>query len=269
MIVKQIEMIKCFSVDYLSLNIQFENLMEKLIDSVDTKYQTVNCIGDPDRNDPVLHNFHILLWSKQLPNGERFDLVSNGKAPFEFIHESEMGDFLLSSDSIGHTYSRGTHGKIPNFINEIPVEDIESFFGLCSTIGGYIVFPSRMIDRKHTINQSRGISPSIKDRFDLTLECIRRWYIGEGSPLSECIDRYADFFELFGDFKGYTEFFLLQDLVDEETGNIRFWLPFEEFGVSKPLPEDKSEYLEYRNNLSDFILARNARIDEISIYLQD
>jgi hypothetical protein len=37
----------------------------------------------------------------------------------------------------------------------------------------------------------------------LTLECIRRHYLDEPSPLSDTLARYADFFGLFGDFAGY------------------------------------------------------------------
>lgn len=230
--------------------------------SIDVKYKTNNgSKGDPDTYDPVLHSYHLTLWSKPLPDGSLFNLISNGKKAYRLLHKSEKGEFILSSDSIGHTYSRGNHGNIPGFIEEIPQNERQSFFDLCSTIGGYIVFPSNKIDNKQTMNMLRGTHAHIKDRFDLTLESLRRWYIGEANPLVECFDRYADFFNLFGDFKGYTDFFLLQDLVDSETGKVLFFLPFEEFGVTSPLPRDKNEYLEYRKNLSEFIIARNARID--------
>ncbi len=43
-------------------------------------------------------------------------------------------------------------------------------------------------------------------RFDLTLECIRRHYLDEPSPLSDTLAWYADFFGLFGDFAGYVDF---------------------------------------------------------------
>lgn len=47
------------------------------------------------------------------------------------------------------------------------------------------------------------------DRFDLTLECIRRHYLGQRSPLGETLARYRDFFALFEDFSGYVEFFMV------------------------------------------------------------
>ena len=86
-----------------------------------------------------------------------------------------------------------------------------------------------------TINGARGFHPRIKDRFDLTLECIRRHYLDEPSPLSDTLARYADFFGLFGDFAGYVDFFHLQDLVNEVTSTVKFFMPFEDFTAS-PLP---------------------------------
>ena len=104
-----------------------------------------------------------------------------------------------------------------------------------------MVFPGNQVDRKMTINGPRGFHPRIKDRFDLTLECIRRHYLDEPSPLSDTLARYADFFGLFGDFAGYVDFFLLQDLVNEVTLTVRFFLPFEGFTAS-PLPGTLDAY---------------------------
>ena len=86
-----------------------------------------------------------------------------------------------------------------------------------------------------TINVARGCHPRIKDRFDLTVECIRRHYLDEPSPLSDALARYADFFGLFGDFAGYVDFFHLQDLVNEDASAVKFFTPFEDFTAS-PLP---------------------------------
>lgn len=70
-----------------------------------------------------------------------------------------------------------------------------------------------------TINGARGFNQSIADRMDLTLECIRRYYVGQRSPLTETLARYPDFFGLFETFSGYVDFFLLDDLVDERSGD--------------------------------------------------
>ncbi|MDP5130547.1 MAG: hypothetical protein NWQ54_06660 [Paraglaciecola sp.] len=80
------------------------------------------------------------------------------------------------------------------------------------------------------------------------------------SPRSGVFDRHADFFSLFQDFKGYVDFFLLQDLVTEGYSKINYWLNHKSFDEN-PLPQSVEEYLEYRQNTLDFIAARAKRIE--------
>ncbi len=111
-----------------------------------------------------------------------------------------------------------------------------------------------------SINQSRGIHPRIRDRFDLTLECIRRHYEGSESPLAATLAWYDDFFRLFEDFRGYVDHFLLSDLVDSDYGSVRFVKEFDGF-QGNPLPATSvAEYREYMKRSMDFIRARNSRI---------
>jgi hypothetical protein len=70
--------------------------------------------------------------------------------------------------------------------------------------------------------------------------------------------RYNDFFELFVDFEGYVEFFMLQDFANAN-GQIEFSLPFDNFNRS-PLPETIEEYKRYRNHTIERISRRNKRI---------
>jgi hypothetical protein len=44
---------------------------------------------------------------------------------------------------------------------------------LTYTMGGMMLFPSNVVEGKMTINGARGCHPRLKDRFDLTVECIR------------------------------------------------------------------------------------------------
>ena len=153
-------------------------------------------------------------------------------------HTSALGDFRLTSDSIIHTYRRdGMRGVSSHFA----AEELAAFVRVAFTIGGYIVFPGNRVGGRQTINQARGTNPRIDDRFDLTLECIRRYYAGEDSPLAETLALYPEFFALFGNFSGYCEFFLLQDLLTED-GGVRFLLEFDEFGpvpCPRPLPNTR------------------------------
>ena len=210
---------------------------------------------DPDSYSSTLRNYHKILWSKPLPNGSIFDL--DDKTPMLLHHKSELGEFFLSSDSIGHTYSRIQN--MSHIINKVPSEEIDLFFSLCSTIGGYIIYPSKRVDNQMTINGARGTNGKIKDRFDLTLECIRLHYVNEVSPLSDTLERYASFFKLFDNFQGYIDFFLLQDLVADDYLSIKYLIPFESFENS-PLPKDVDEYMLYKKNMIDFVTARNQRI---------
>ena len=210
---------------------------------------------DPDSYSPTLRNYHKSLWSKKLPNGSLFKL--NETIPMRLHHKSELGEFVLSSDSIANTYSsiKSTH----NIIKNIKADEIEKFVSLCSTIGGYIIFPSERINNQMTINGARGINKKIRDRFDLTLECIRRYYREEDNPLNETLKRYSSFFKLFVNFQSYVEFFLLQDLVDKSYSEIKYFIPFKSFEDS-PLPSDINQYKLYKENLSNFVVSRNERI---------
>jgi hypothetical protein len=145
--------------------------------------------------------------------------------------------------------------ELKQIVDQIPEVETAAFNRIGCTIGGMMVFPGYRVDGRMTINQARGCHGSIRDRFDLTLECIRRHYLDEPSPLSATLARYADFFGLFGDFAGYVDFFHLQDLVNEVTPTVRFSLPFEDFTVS-PLPGSLDTYLAYRECAIEFIESR-------------
>ena len=148
--------------------------------------------------------------------------------------------------------------SMQHIVGQFPEESNEAFRTIGYTIGAMLVFPSNRVGGQATINGARGLNRSIADRLDLTLECIRRHYLREASPLAVTLDRYADFFALFGDFRGYVEFFLLDDLVDER-GAIRFFHPFDGFGPSGA-PKDLAGYIDFRARSIAFIDARNQRV---------
>lgn len=211
---------------------------------------------DPDSHSRTLRRYHQLLWSKPLPSGAPFEL--DVTTPGAYLHHrSELGEFSLSSDAVIPSFSRAR--ELKHIIDQIPEEKIEEFNRHSYTIGGMMVFPGRKVDRKMTINQARGCHGSIRDRFDLTLECIRRHYLDEPSPLSATLLRYTGFFGLFGDFAGYVDFFHLQDLVDEVTRTVKFSMQFEDFTAS-PLPGTLDAYYAYCQRATDFIESRNRRI---------
>ena len=219
---------------------------------------------DPDRYSATLRRYHKRLWSKRLPSGATFELDDTVPSPY-LHHRSKIGEFWLSSDAVIPSFTR--EGRISHIIEQIPGEERDAFNTIGYTIGGMMVFPANQVDGKMTINAARGFHPRIKDRFDLTVECIRRYYDDESNlsndfnPLGKTLARYAGFFELFGDFRGYVDFFLLQDLVTADYSAVKFFMPFEGF-VSWPFPKSTEEYRAYKGLAVEFIGARNQRILE-------
>ena len=67
----------------------------------------------------------------------------------------------------------------------------------------------------------------------------------EGSYGNETLKRYSSFFKLFVNFQSYVDFFLLQDLVDNNYSEIKYFIPFKSFGES-PLPGDTNHYKLYK-----------------------
>lgn len=225
---------------------------------IDTNFdfRTDACGKDPDSHSPTLRRYHQMLWSKPLPNGKHFALDASSPGRYLY-HRSELGEFVLASDSVIHTYCSWKRCRqISSQLSE--VEKAE-FLAASYTIGGMMVFPGNRVGGKSTINQERGCNHKICDRMDLTLECVRRHYQHGWSPMVDTLARYSDFFALFGDFGGYVDFFLLQDLVCRSGEEVKFFMPFDNFERS-PVPQDLGSYKEYRRLVKELLRARNGRI---------
>jgi hypothetical protein len=208
---------------------------------------------DPDFASARLREHHRELWSKPLPSGETF--ILNATESKYLVHKSDLGTFELSSDSISN--SMRARKSMVSIIEQISTKELDDFQGIGATIGGYILFPSNPVNGQRTINVQRGFNRAISDRFDLTLECIRRHYIGETSPLTDCLNNYSNFFSLFETFENYVNFFLLQDLVAD--GTVKYFLPFDDF-KGHAQPNNVDDYRTYMVNSMRFTAERNARM---------
>ena len=120
-----------------------------------------------------------------------------------------------------------------------------------------IIFPVHV----NSMNQRRGMNILIADRWDLTLECIRRHYAGEESPLTKVIEQDRAFYDLFVDFKGYVDFFFLQDCVSEDYSSVNIWMGDTSFRKSG-LPETVEDYFRFLLKEHIFLDKRNRRIQE-------
>ena len=169
---------------------------------IDFDFRKDSKCGDPDTDSPKLYETHKLLWSKELPNGKEFTLEIKGDRYGRFLLKNNF-TMNLSSDRMCPHFDGKYSNKFDGWLSDNEREELKH---KVRTIGGHIVFPAHK-KNGFTINQARGVSRIICDRFDLTLECIKRFYKDEESPLSKTITNYKDFFNLFVDFKGYVDFF--------------------------------------------------------------
>ena len=215
---------------------------------------------DPDLFSPTLRRYHQHLWSKPLPSGAVIHLDTT--TPFAYLHHrSHLGEFWLSSDAVIPTF--GGWVAMRPLINQLQPHELEDFTAAGYTMGGMMVFPGNKVNGKLTINGARGFLRRIADRMDLTLECIRRYYQNENSPLAATLNRYRDFFSLFENFRGYSEFFLLQDLLTDDLSAVNFFLPFHDFQLPA-VPLDLDTYRRYRDSSVRFIEQRNHRINKLA-----
>lgn len=212
---------------------------------------------DPDIWSKTLKNYHKILWSKELPNGDIFNLKDDESSTY-LSFKSGNNEMSLASDSISHSYKNVIRMK--SVIDKIDPVEIENFRSLNSTIGGFILFPSKRLEGKMTINGARGFNPKIGDRFDLTLECIRLHYSKESNPLGEVLNRYTNFFDLFITFENYVNFFFLNDLVNSNYTKIELFIQGHEPFSRLPFPQAVEEYGEYKSRSMEFVARRNTRI---------
>lgn len=215
---------------------------------------------DADRYSSKLQEYHKILWSKPLPNGSTFELSKISRN--RLYHKSDLGEFYLSSDRAIATFRK--RKKLKNLISQIPMEKINEFINISETIGGIIIWPSNQVGGMPTINVARGFNRLISDRLDLTLECIRRYYLNQESPLYETLRRYERFFNIFEDFKGYIDFFLFQDGVSNDYSKVKVAPPFDDF-ESIPIPQTIKEYVQYMEFTGDLVKARNERIGRLYV----
>ncbi|MBR2812178.1 MAG: hypothetical protein IKD69_12445 [Solobacterium sp.] len=210
---------------------------------------------DPDSASKTLQKYHQLLWSKPLPCGETMNLTCGSESNY-----LTWNHFRFGSDSIlaSFRYQRNKDllVKVAQSVSDYK-SYMEDFVHSSYTIGGMIIFPKHI----NSINQRRGTNPFIRDRWDLTLECIRRYYSGEENPLNDVLKQDKEFFDLFIDFKGYTDFFLLQDCLSQDASSVKIWLGSGNL-KENPIPQTIEEYLYWIETELSFVKKRNKRIEE-------
>lgn len=217
---------------------------------------------DADAASPTLRHYHRILWSKPLRSGGALELFAPASRREGYLINTSSGGprIHFGSDAITHSYSTWTRpSELARAVASLDEDQRKKYLFPPYTIGSAMIWPVRFAD-KPTLNQARGTRHQIADRIDLTLECIRRHYIGRtDSPLADVLSAYGDFFAIYEDFAEFVEFFHFQDLVVNDGEAIRFFLPFEDFSRNGA-PKSIDEYVAYREATLRFISARQDRI---------
>ncbi len=209
---------------------------------------------DPDAGSPKMKDVQRILYNnRKLPNGELFYLGTNFK----------WNDIQFSNDSIiASLRYKKFYPEIIDIASECKDyrKWVEDFIGEAYTIGGIMLFPVPY--KQKSINVARGPdNPTVFERFDLTLECIKGYYDGvetfhnRKDDVLAAVNRNADFFSKFKDFKGYVDFFYLQDFVDKDY-NINRFVDY----LGKP---DKKDYWVFMDNQMNCLRKRNERISNV------
>lgn len=211
---------------------------------------------DPDSRSLTMQKYMQLLYSRKLPNGEVMEL----KCGSDDYHYLTWKGFRFGSDSIINSFMHKGYRYMIDAVKaslDDPKQYYEDYIHKSYTVGGEIIFPKRL----GSINQNRGCNKLIRDRFDLTLECIRRYYNDEWSPLSIVLQQDKAFFDLFKTFEQYVTYFFLDDLVTDDCKAVTLWIDNDNF-KKDPYPATVEEYKAFIAKELEFLEKRNQRIKE-------
>ena len=218
---------------------------------------------DPDKYSLQMKKDHCELWSKQLPvaNYGKLELTPQWDRIIAYVNGAY---FDFGCDSITNCYcNRDSTAELRK--DKEVVALIEQYKEADYVIGSSLIFPLHRDDGKvrWTINQARGCLRKISDRIDLTLECIRVFYLDKNqwTPLRSCFINYSRFFDWFGDFENYVKFFFLDDLVSKDYKTVVGFTDALDFEHAMPTSSIE-EYKEYIRRNIEFIKKRNKRIKD-------
>jgi hypothetical protein len=250
-------------------------------------YYSEKGLPDPDWYGYQLYNFHEALWNIQRLKFSNIPELRNN-SDYKYNNKKSVGgqysrvlsnansSIRLGSDSVMNIYWHRIDMRkfiselIKNKNNDFKIF-IREYLKKANTIGGFVLFPRH----PQSINQNRGTNSLIDDRFDLTLECIRRYYDknDQENPLYNVLRTDNDFFEMFGSFEKYAEFFCLNKSYDEKQnwvkdGQVLSLLnnqPLDDYDFGKttnPLPTADNWWTFY-DNIMDRLDARNEQIKKL------
>ena len=211
---------------------------------------------DPDSESRELWNYHRLIWHKEVPNPN----LPNRMFELDASLNCKNFNLRFGVDCFFNLYLDHKRPIIKEIVDQAyKNNEKKRYIDPPYTIGASLIFPK---NGTNSINSRRGCIFEIRDRIDLTLECIRRYYTKEApNPLGKYLEANKNFFDLFENFENYIEFFLLQDFVSKDLKHVKIFLPFDNF-QSDGYPKNVHEWETLRDTLIRLVKARNKRIND-------
>jgi hypothetical protein len=225
---------------------------------------------DVDAASPRLYCCHELLWSGELPNGENLRLVFCRESDNRFMLKDENFPLPLTSDTISRS-----HSKLDNLLQSgvISKEEANGYLRASRSIGSFLIWPIRGDKGNpwNTVNIVRA--RTVNDRIDLTLWHLKNCYeknwgederdeLGKPIGLYKTFKLYRSWFELFKTFKGFVDFFHLQDFVNEGDYSVQL------FAETTAIRMGSDLELKYVRWLLDKISARDEKLRTLFAYRQ-
>lgn len=211
----------------------------------------------------LLQKHLCLLYGYKPLEGLSCDIKSNDDYNYLYLDEG----MRFGCDSIANVMTPQNE-PISRYLSS---SELKRYYTIINSIGGKIIFPKH----KKSINQYRGAQwkKYIGDRFDYTLECIRRYFDDPSEkygwyPLKDEIKNDGKFFSKFSSFSEYIKFFFLEDIVDKNE-NIKFFLGENsdiDFNITQAIPSDLDKWRLLYNKTIEFAEARTMRINNSKRY---
>ena len=264
----------------------YREIMQKHFNFVtkdETRFGYSKMFVDPDQYCYNLYQRHLAAWRR----GQLLPIldsdVQGDKDSYHLLWKRKQlgkpdirfGSDTIFTDFVGYDDQDPCHAVFKQLatMSADYLTEMEKYTKECyQNIGGFIIFP-RMIGSINTDRGDRNLS--IKDRFDLTLDCIRRYYNKknptDAAPLNATFAKEENiaFFNLFSSFKDYVDFFCLQGLVNGDYTRVinlmgdTVWVNNTTF-EHDVLPRNQDEYKQWMQNQLDFIRHRTTLIKEKS-----
>ena len=262
------EYIRKNNIKYDLIDDDFDSTPDSLTDiDVDEIFaNSSNKSKDPDKYSKRLGKIHCILWNSRNKLGNlewnplnRLKTTINGMeyvfTPDSITNSFRNSDRLVRGLNIKEKDAISNYGsKVQTLVDEYAKTDY--------TIGSSIIFPISIggVPIGYTMNKARGLNQQVHDRFDYTLECIKRYYDkNTNNPLQSALEKSSAFFDIFNGFDEYVHFFFLEDLIDRDGNVISFT---NKIDFDNPFPTNKDDYYKCLSNTMEFVKKRNKRIQD-------